>query len=87
MAVHDSKPLVLVTGATGYIAGHCIRELIQPRKLLALVRPLNQLPENFGGLRLLRQHLNACIRQPPGLARRVVLPPGVFALSPFIKRR
>jgi nucleoside-diphosphate-sugar epimerase len=29
MAVNDSKPLVLVTGATGYIAGHCIRELME----------------------------------------------------------
>jgi nucleoside-diphosphate-sugar epimerase len=25
----DAKPLVLVTGATGYIAGHCIRDLMQ----------------------------------------------------------
>lgn len=25
----DAKPLVLVTGASGYIAGHCIRELMQ----------------------------------------------------------
>ncbi len=25
----DAKPLVLVTGATGYIAGHCIRELLE----------------------------------------------------------
>jgi dihydroflavonol-4-reductase len=24
-----TKPLVLVTGATGYIAGHCIRELME----------------------------------------------------------
>lgn len=29
MATNDSKPLVLVTGATGYIAGHCIRELLE----------------------------------------------------------
>ena len=26
---NDAKPLVLVTGATGYIAGHCIRELLE----------------------------------------------------------
>ncbi|MEO6026865.1 MAG: GDP-mannose 4,6-dehydratase, partial [Candidatus Binatia bacterium] len=29
MATNDMKPLVLVTGATGYIAGHCIRELLE----------------------------------------------------------
>lgn len=29
MATADTKPLVLVTGATGYIAGHCIRELME----------------------------------------------------------
>ena len=29
MATNDQKPLVLVTGATGYIAGHCIRELFE----------------------------------------------------------
>jgi len=29
MTVNDTKPLVLVTGATGYIAGHCIRELME----------------------------------------------------------
>ena len=29
MTTNDSKPLVLVTGATGYIAGHCIRELLE----------------------------------------------------------
>ena len=29
MATNGSKPLVLVTGATGYIAGHCIRELLE----------------------------------------------------------
>jgi nucleoside-diphosphate-sugar epimerase len=29
MATNDQKPLVLVTGATGYIAGHCIRELLE----------------------------------------------------------
>ena len=28
MAANETKPLVLVTGATGYIAGHCIRELL-----------------------------------------------------------
>lgn len=28
MTTNDVKPLVLVTGATGYIAGHCIRELL-----------------------------------------------------------
>src|SRR5437868_4669064 len=29
MTVNETKPLVLVTGATGYIAGHCIRELLE----------------------------------------------------------
>lgn len=29
MTVNETKPLVLVTGATGYIAGHCIRELME----------------------------------------------------------
>jgi nucleoside-diphosphate-sugar epimerase len=29
MAADETKPLVLVTGATGYIAGHCIRELLE----------------------------------------------------------
>ncbi len=29
MTANDSRPLVLVTGATGYIAGHCIRELLE----------------------------------------------------------
>jgi len=29
MATNETKPLVLVTGATGYIAGHCIRELLE----------------------------------------------------------
>lgn len=29
MAANDSRALVLVTGATGYIAGHCIRELLE----------------------------------------------------------
>lgn len=29
MTVNGTKPLVLVTGATGYIAGHCIRELME----------------------------------------------------------
>ena len=29
MTTNDTKPLVLVTGATGYIAGHCIRELLE----------------------------------------------------------
>lgn len=29
MAANETKPLVLVTGATGYIAGHCIRELLE----------------------------------------------------------
>src|SRR5205814_2295437 len=25
----ETRPLILVTGATGYIAGHCIRELLE----------------------------------------------------------
>ena len=29
MAANESSPLVLVTGASGYIAGHCIRELLE----------------------------------------------------------
>lgn len=29
MATNEQKPLVLVTGATGYIAGHCIRDLLE----------------------------------------------------------
>lgn len=29
MTTQDSHPLVLVTGATGYIAGHCIRDLLE----------------------------------------------------------
>ena len=29
MTADQTKPLVLVTGATGYIAGHCIRELME----------------------------------------------------------
>jgi nucleoside-diphosphate-sugar epimerase len=29
MTASESRPLVLVTGATGYIAGHCIRELLE----------------------------------------------------------
>lgn len=29
MAIDGTNPLVLVTGATGYIAGHCIRELME----------------------------------------------------------
>jgi len=29
MTTNEAKPLVLVTGATGYIAGHCIRELLE----------------------------------------------------------
>jgi nucleoside-diphosphate-sugar epimerase len=31
MTASDAKPLVLVTGASGYIAGHCIRELLEHR--------------------------------------------------------
>jgi nucleoside-diphosphate-sugar epimerase len=29
MTANEFRPLVLVTGATGYIAGHCIRELLE----------------------------------------------------------
>jgi len=29
MTTNEAKPLVLVTGATGYIAGHCIRDLLE----------------------------------------------------------
>jgi nucleoside-diphosphate-sugar epimerase len=31
MTANESRPLVLVTGATGYIAGHCIRELLEQK--------------------------------------------------------
>src|SRR5258708_36532970 len=56
---NESRPLVLVTGASGYIAGHCVRELLEHgyavrgtvRSLSAVdkVAHLRTLAEQLGG--------------------------------------
>jgi nucleoside-diphosphate-sugar epimerase len=51
MTAVANKPLVLVTGASGFIAGHCVRELLEHAyKVRGTVRSLNA-PEKIAHLR------------------------------------
>ena len=61
MAASNSKPLVLVTGASGFIAGHCVREMLENGyKVRGTVRSLAS-PDKTAHLKAISDRLGASL--------------------------